>query len=82
MEGSSEEDPGRSFCLREHTYPFFLFSFFFFSVFLGLHLWHMEVPRLGVHLELHLPAYTTAAGNARSEPRLRPTPQLTAIQDP
>ena len=30
------------------------------GVFLGLHLWHMEVPRLGVQLELQLPAYTTA----------------------
>ena len=30
-------------------------------VFLGPHLWHMEVPRLGVKLELQLPAYTTAA---------------------
>ena len=28
--------------------------------FLGLHLWHMEVPRLGVELELQPPAYTTA----------------------
>ena len=27
---------------------------------LGLHLWHMEVPRLGVELELQLLAYTTA----------------------
>ena len=29
-------------------------------VFLGLFPWHMEVPRLGVKLELQLPAYTTA----------------------
>ena len=29
-------------------------------VFLWLHPWHMEVPRLGVDLELQLPAYTTA----------------------
>ena len=29
-------------------------------VFLGLHLQHIEVPRLGVELELHLPACTTA----------------------
>ena len=29
-------------------------------VFLGLHPWHMEVPRLGVKLELQLLAYTTA----------------------
>ena len=28
--------------------------------FLGPHPWHMEVPRLGVQSELHLPAYTTA----------------------
>jgi len=42
---------------------FFLFFFFlfFFFVFLGLHLWHMEVPRLGVNSELQqLLAYTTA----------------------
>ena len=32
-------------------------SFFFF---LGLHLHHIEVPRLGVELELQLLAYTTA----------------------
>ena len=29
-------------------------------VFLGLHPWHMEVPRLGVESELQLPASTTA----------------------
>ena len=33
-------------------------AFFFF--FLGPHLLHMEVPRLGVESELRLPAYTTA----------------------
>ena len=32
----------------------------FFLCFLGLHLWHMEVPSLGVELELQLPAYTSA----------------------
>ena len=32
---------------------YFLFFFFFF---LGLHLRHMKVPRLGVELELQLPA--------------------------
>ena len=36
---------------------FFIFTFF---VFLGPHQWHMEVSRLGVELELQLPAYTTA----------------------
>ena len=33
---------------------------FFFSFCLGLHPWHMEVPRLGVELKLQPPAYTTA----------------------
>ena len=35
---------------------FFFFSFF---IFLGLHLQHMEVPRLGAESELRLPAYAT-----------------------
>ena len=34
-------------------------TFFFFSVLL-LHLQHMEVPRIGVELELQLQAYTAA----------------------
>ena len=34
--------------------------FFLFFCFLGPHMWHMEVPRIGVELELQLPAYTTA----------------------
>ena len=34
--------------------------YFFFPCFSGLHLRHMEIPRLGVKLELRLPAYTTA----------------------
>ena len=33
---------------------------FFFSCFLGLHPWHMEVSRLRVESELQLPPYTTA----------------------
>ena len=35
-------------------------TFILFFVFLGLHLQHMEVPRLGIELELQPPAYTTA----------------------
>ena len=30
------------------------------TYFLGPHLWHIEVPRLGVESELQVPAYTTA----------------------
>ena len=39
---------------------FLLVFVFLFSVFLGLHLQHVEVPRLGVRLELQLPAYAMA----------------------
>ena len=38
----------------------FLFFYFLFFCFLGPHLQHMEIPRLGVESELQLPAYTTA----------------------
>ena len=38
----------------------FFFSFFGLFVFLGLHPWHMKVPRLGVESELYLSAYTRA----------------------
>ena len=37
-----------------------LYSDILFFLFLGPHLQHMEVPRLGIELELQLPAYTTA----------------------
>ena len=43
---------------------------FSFLLFLGPHPWHLEVPKLGVELELQLPAYTTAHSNAGSEPCL------------
>ena len=39
---------------------FLFLSFFFFGCFLRLHSQHMEVPRLGIKLELQLLAYTTA----------------------
>ena len=52
----------------------FLFSFFFFLFslfcFLGPHLQHMEVPRLGVKLELQLPAYATTTATATPDPSL------------
>ena len=40
--------------------PFLFFCLFVCFCFLGPHPWHMEVSRLGVKSELHLPAYTTA----------------------
>ena len=69
-------------CERQKLKPVDSFFFFFSSFcFLGLHLWHMEVPTLGVKLELSGPpmpqaqqhqiravssTYTTAHGNAGS----------------
>ena len=40
--------------------------FFFFLIFWGPHLWQMEIPRLGVELELELLAYTTATATRDS----------------
>ena len=40
--------------------PNYLFIYLFVFCFLGLHLQHMEVPRLGVESELQLLAYPTA----------------------
>ena len=37
-------------------------------MFLGLHLQHMKVPRLGVELELQLPACTTATATLYPRP--------------
>ena len=42
-------------------------NIFFF--FLGPHPWHMEVPRLGLKSELHLPAHTIATATATQDPR-------------
>ena len=54
---------GVSLAPRGHSFGsvwrrFFIYLFIYFG-FLGLHPWHMEVPRLGVKSELQLPAYTT-----------------------
>ena len=60
------------FCSHEDFYKNFkntvsiVFHNFFFFTFLGPHPQHVEVPRLGLELELQLPACTTA----------------TALQDP
>ena len=47
---------------KEALFPFVSFPSFskYSFYFLGPHLWHMEVPRLGIELELQLPAYATA----------------------
>ena len=63
------------------TFNFLFFSFLLIFVFLGLHLWHMEVPRLGVESELQLLAYTIATATWDQSCICRPIPQLTATPD-
>ena len=38
----------------------FIYLLTYLFIFLGPHLWHIEVPRLGIKLELQLLAYATA----------------------
>jgi len=48
-----------SLCISDFL-AFVLNNFFFFFCFVGPYSWHVEVPRIGVQLELQLPAYITA----------------------
>ena len=50
----------RSSCYIRHTPSLQVTQFLFLFFFLGLHLWHVEVPRLGVKSELQMLAYATA----------------------
>ena len=45
-----------------------MFSNLFFFFFLQPHWQHMEIPGVGVELDLQLPAYSTACSNAKSSP--------------
>ena len=55
--------------------------FFFFFFFGGVYSQHMEVPRLGVELELHLLADATATA-MQDQTYMTPTPELMATPDP
>ena len=59
MEEARKSEVGGGWCpsSQENVFGFFLFIYF---CFLGLRPQPMEVPRLGVELELQLPAYVTA----------------------
>jgi len=52
------------------------------GVFIGQHLWHMKVPRLGVKSELQLPACATATATPDPSHICEPIPQLLATADP
>ena len=57
-----------SLCVPVSIFPIFIFCF------LGLHLWHMEVPRPGVK--------SPTPQQCHTKPSLQPMPQLTAMPDP
>ena len=59
---------------------------FFSFVFLGPHPLHMEVPRLGLKLELQLPVYARAAATwdpslVGDQPELTATPELNPLSE-
>ena len=66
--------------------PFFSFTirvlFFWSFELLGPHPQHTEVPRLGALIGEVAAGLRQSHSNTRSEPCLRPTPQLTATPDP
>ena len=53
-------------CEQMKWYLVFLYFVFFF--FLQLHLWHVEILRPGVELELQLQAYATAMATSGEAP--------------
>ena len=62
--------------------PLFYFVFCLFACFLGLHLQHMEVSRLGGQIWAAAASPRHSHSNARPKPCLQPTPQLRATPDP
>ena len=62
------------FCWATMGTPKYIFFSLFFFFFKWPHLQHMEVPRLGVKLELQLPAYTTATAAGDLSPVCDYTP--------
>ena len=66
--------------LREKNIIFTLFTYLF--AFLGLHLRHMELPRLGGLIRATAAGLHHSHSNSRSKLQLQPMPQLTATLDP
>ena len=58
------------------------FILFCFSVLLGLHLQHTEVPQARGLIGAVAAGLHHSHSNARYKPHLRPTPQLRAMPDP
>ena len=58
-----------------------MFPCFFFFLFLGLHLWHVEVPRLGGESELQVLAYITATATRDPQPTERGRDRTRILMD-
>ena len=69
------------FCWAKFLF-FIIYLFIILFLLLEPHLWHMDVPRLGVESELQLLVYATATATQDPKLCLRPTPQLTAMPNP
>ena len=84
--GSTSRDPDSMVLgqgLDTEVFSISVDDFCFVLLFLRLHPWHMEVPRLGRgQMGAVAAGLRQSHSNARSEPGLRPTPQLTATPDP
>ena len=61
-------EQSKLYLFKQIFIEYFIYLFIHFW-FLGLHLWHMEDPRLGVRLELEL----LAAATVTATPDLQPT---------
>ena len=72
----------KGLCIAPISLLFKMHFISFYFVFLGLHPWHMEVPRIGLKIRAVAAGLCHSHGNARSELCLQPTPQLPATPDP
>ena len=60
----------------------YLLKGFYCVLILGLHLWHMDVPRLGVESELHLLAYSHSSAGTEQCLHLHPSSGQRRILNP
>ena len=71
LEGASSPKAKDAIFLPSYLLPVVLFFAFLLLFFWGLHLQHIEVPRLGAEPELQLPAYATATATPDPSPTER-----------
>ena len=67
---------------HQQSFTLYLIVLVFFFFFLGPHLWHMDVPRLGVELEDQLLVYATATRDLSHVSHLHHRSQQSRILNP